>query len=562
MFCLCYSCKRKCFSKISEEDKSVLLQNFNRMNSKSTQDVYLQGLIVPTKVIRRRPRANPGNPGSRRDPREASYHYLIKLGPSQTVVCRHTFCSLHGITVGRVKHVARVTAAGAVCLDGRGKHNNRKTYSLELLKQMDDHIRSFPVRTSHYRSRTVQYLSCDLTVTRMHYLFLKSHYPCCATEIDNGHKKDKVSCECKYFVYRKYFNENFGYGFGKPKSDVCNECCEIKAKLDCETCEDKIETLKRDLLVHKCRAKAFHEKLRVAKEIAKTDETVETLTFDFMQHVPVPKLPVNEIFYLRQMWVYTFGIHQHSTEKPYFFMWSEADAKHGVNEVISCLLHFIENHVPRTRTVLNLFSDACTGQNRNSTMIHFLTALVNSGRFKRITHDFPVRGHSFLPCDSDFSHLGKIKNRQENVYTPTQWVDIFKDKHHVTPFADIRFFDFTAHFRSFFKKTVIAKGEKFLVTKYKRFKYTRGKSTILVSESLKADIWSEFCLLRPRVKVTDVTLPQNSIYTSSSTVPLKQAKINDLKKLYKYLNPDQVLFYDSLQALVDEGASDTDADEG
>ncbi|KAJ4437038.1 hypothetical protein ANN_17172 [Periplaneta americana] len=65
-----------------------------------------------------------------------------------------------------------------------------------------------------------------------------------------------------------------------------------------------------------------------------------------MQHVPVPKIGVNEIFYLRQLWLYTFGIHQHSIEKPFFFFcWSETDSGHGVNDVLSCLLTLIKERV-------------------------------------------------------------------------------------------------------------------------------------------------------------------------------------------------------------------------
>jgi len=43
---------------------------------------------------------------------------------------------------------------------------------------------------------------------------------------------------------------------------------------------------------------------------------------------------------------------------------------------------------------------------------------------------------------------------------------------------------------------------------------------------------------------------------------MKQVKLNDIKKLYKYLQTDQVTFYDSLTAQVEDAPSDSDADEG
>lgn len=224
-------------------------------------------------------------------------------------------------------------------------------------------------------------------------------------------------------------------------------------------------------------------------------------------------------------------------------------------------MHFVENHIGKNVDTLNLFSDACTGQNRNTTMVHFLLALANSGRFKKIYHNFPVRGHSFLPCDSDFSHLGRIKRKQEHVGLPQNWIEIFSEKYHVIPFQDIKFFDFVSHFKIIFKKTVIVKGNKFLVTKYKRFSYTHGHSTVAVSEHLGTDIWQTFNLLRPGINAGQLTMPQGVIYEAPSTVCLKTAKLNDIKKLFKYLSPDDIAYYSNLKDGYTDSGSDTDAAE-
>ena len=49
--------------------------------------------------------------------------------------------------------------------------------------------------------------------------------------------------------------------------------------------------------------------------IAKEDSTVATLCFDFQQNLPVPVLPVGEIFYARKLWFYNFGIHNAANNK-------------------------------------------------------------------------------------------------------------------------------------------------------------------------------------------------------------------------------------------------------
>lgn len=485
----------------------------------------------------------------------------------ERVVCRSAFGSLHGIKPGRVKHVAMLTAKGEIPIDGRGKHNNRPhAYDPGMLKQIHNHIASYPVRKAHYSSRDVYYLSGDLTISSMHRAFLKDKYPCCYEEIMKGTDRNKICCPPKYYVYQSYFQNNFGYKFGKPKSDICNTCMELANNINGGKNEKMKVYYTTQLKVHKERAKWFHKSLEKCKELAKENENVETISFDFMQHVPVPKIGVNEIFYLRQLWLYTFGIHQHSIEKPFFFCWSESDAGHGVNEVLSCLLQFIKNHVGPQVDTLYLFSDACTGQNRNSTMVYFLQVLSNSGQFKNIYHTFPTRGHSFLPCDADFSHLAKIKHSQESVFVPDQWVDLFREKYNITSFDSIQFYNFSAFLQQYFKKTATSCKEKFRVTKYKRFEYQKGSLTVRVSEVANANVWRKFCLLRNKLKLSDLKLPEEQIHLLPFGIPVKAEKMTDIRKLFKYMAPQHIAFYNNIQItgpnIVDNIVSESDISEG
>ena len=40
-------------------------------------------------------------------------------------------------------------------------------------------------------------------------------------------------------------------------------------------------------------------------------------------------------------------------------------------------------------------------------MVNYLQILVLNGRFDKVVHRLPVRGHSYLPCDSDFGVIEK-----------------------------------------------------------------------------------------------------------------------------------------------------------
>lgn len=70
-----------------------------------------------------------------------------------------------------------------------------------------------------------------------------------------------------------------------------------------------------------------------------------------------------------------------------------------------------------------LFGDECPGQNKNYLMVRFLYALVHIFKmFKTIINYFPIRGHSRLPNDQDFS-LTEVKKRKNTaeIHSDTVW---------------------------------------------------------------------------------------------------------------------------------------------
>ena len=72
-------------------------------------------------------------------------------------------------------------------------------------------------------------------------------------------------------------------------------------------------------------------------EKSKSDTDL-VITFDLQQNLPVPTLTHSSMFYLRQLWVYNFGIHECGTGSATMCIWNETIAGRGANEIISCLL--------------------------------------------------------------------------------------------------------------------------------------------------------------------------------------------------------------------------------
>lgn len=64
-----------------------------------------------------------------------------------------------------------------------------------------------------------------------------------------------------------------------------------------------------ELLVHKHKPKDVYIKSKEVGEMTKNGEDVACLCYDYMQHLPLPHIPVQEVFYLRHLWVYVFCIH-------------------------------------------------------------------------------------------------------------------------------------------------------------------------------------------------------------------------------------------------------------
>lgn len=94
-----------------------------------------------------------------------------------------------------------------------------------------------------------------------------------------------------------------------------------------------------------------------------------------MQQVqPLPKTPIGESFYLRQISYYTFCcVRTNTSAPPVFYTWTEDEAERGCIEVGSALLDYIRSlEISPQVDTLRLFCDGCGCENKNSHVIHTL----------------------------------------------------------------------------------------------------------------------------------------------------------------------------------------------
>lgn len=207
---------------------------------------------------------------------------------------------------------------------------------------------------------------------------------------------------------------------------------------------------------------------------------------DWIDRLPLPKLSVTEVFYSRQVWLYnlTFVIPAptQGPENCYLYTWTECDSGRGPNEVCSSLIDFLENLENRLMlkesppTILNLFSDSCSGQNKNQFTMITLLYYINHRTtiFKQINHIFPVRGHSYMPPDRVFGRIEQVLRKKESIISPSQYYEIFKR------FCTVKVYgkDFSIYdYKSVVKNLVKTKFD-FKSTEQKIYTYTKGEKTV------------------------------------------------------------------------------------
>lgn len=60
--------------------------------------------------------------------------------------------------------------------------------------------------------------------------------------------------------------------------------------------------------MHNKKADVFYQRKCIARVKGRINELVEAVCFDYQKNLPVPKISTNDVYYRRQLSVYTFKI--------------------------------------------------------------------------------------------------------------------------------------------------------------------------------------------------------------------------------------------------------------
>ena len=360
-----------------------------------------------------------------------------------------------------------------------------------------------------------------------------------------------VKPEVKEWLYRKIFNEEFNLSFGYPRSDTCETCDLFNVAIRASTVEEEREEKKKNLLfIKKKQVKAINCYVLMLSLLKHA-----LVTFDLMQNLPVPTLTHGSMFYSRQLWVYNFGVHNATSGAANMYMWNEATAGRGADEVCSCIKSYLCTLASDIKK-LTFFSDSCFGQNKNFQMVCFWNTQVLN-RFQQIDHKFLVRGHTYLPNDRDFAHIEKRKDGAR-VYVPSDWEKIVREarpKHpfDVIPMTSPDFLDFSQVTKQFTHRKKDTNKKPVLISKAMWMNFGQGSDTtgrvvkhpneVWIRYSYDTDEpWSKLSLLKGRKKLPPslpVTLPEK--YPNGHSI--KSKKLEDLQKMIPFLPQESRQYY-------------------
>lgn len=150
-----------------------------------------------------------------------------------------------------------------------------------------------------------------------------------------------IKPQVTYEYFLRHYKETFNYPFGRPRTDICALCEKLKVEIRCEKIAAVRETLKRELQLHKSKAKLFYEDMRECQALVQEGGaeygTSECVVFDYMQNIPNPYMPVTEMFYARQLWLYVLGFHRISDNRAFMYSYTELTGGKTPNETVSFL---------------------------------------------------------------------------------------------------------------------------------------------------------------------------------------------------------------------------------
>ncbi|KAK3931979.1 5-methyltetrahydropteroyltriglutamate--homocysteine methyltransferase 2 [Frankliniella fusca] len=207
-----------------------------------------------------------------------------------------------------------------------------------------------------------------------------------------------------------------------------------------------------------------------------------------------------------------------------------------------------------------MYSDSCSGQNKNSHMCASLISAVNDHpSLETIDHKFLVPGHTFMECDQIHAQIEKKKKKvTSEIHHSDSWFNFvrtvpYKKTHLlVREMKQEHFFDYASLLQQKKNGPLVMRdknsnGEPFLFSPVQWFRFQKETpTTVLYKVDLGKDSAFKELNFRRRGKLGKQVLQPKQCYEQK--LPISVLKKNDLLSLLPQINPIYHQFYQNLPA--------------
>ncbi|XP_030842966.1 uncharacterized protein LOC105442032 isoform X2 [Strongylocentrotus purpuratus] len=451
--CCPNSCRFKCSESITADAREKIFKDYWATGSYEQQRDFIRQCGSEKKKGKKH--------GSKEKASRITRIYSLPIDGQRIEVCQFYFINTLAISQKTVRYTLAQKANFAQ--DKRGHHQpHNKTNEAEL-DCIRAHIQKFKVVPSHYcRSTTSrQYLPGNLSVNKMYDMYVK----------ETVNPKSLTT-------YRYVFNSEFNLGFHAPKKDECKKC----TAFDNASPNEK-EGLKKDQDDHVHNKIKAREEKEKDKQRASKDDSFQSFTFDLQQVLSTPSCNASLLFYKRKLSTYNLTLYNQGNGDGHCFLWSEIDGGRGSCEIGSCLVNHLEG-LPDCVDHVTLFSDCCSGQNRNKYVAAALLYVVRTSSLSVIEQKFLESGHTQMEVDSMHSAIETVKKKVP-VYHPDQWATIASlarrnKPYHVTQLHHHEFVDLKRLASELLQNTVKdISGDRVYWTRIKHLKFEKQNPHVM-----------------------------------------------------------------------------------
>lgn len=174
------------------------------------------------------------------------------------------------------------------------------------------------------------------------------------------------------------------------------------------------------------KADVFYQKTRIARVKRRRNELVEAVCIDYHKNLPVPNTSTNDVYYRRQLSVYTFNIPGLSSGKSVFYTYPKTVGNKGSDDVYSMIHNFVYNHIDEKVRCLYLFCDSCGGVEdkiKTTPCLDFFTTLfILKTDLMILKYVFPLEAILLWKLNKNMG----IIDQKSKVELPRQWDDVFR----------------------------------------------------------------------------------------------------------------------------------------